>query len=207
MTISQVAQLSGVGVETVRFYERAGLLNQPARPETGYRQYSLDAVKRIQFIKRAKELGFSLKEIAELLTLRMEPATTCADVKKQAQAKMDEIESKIASLLRIKYALAHIAARCSGDTPRESCPILEALEHEPVAVLALNENRQEKHMETVEEYQCPICQLHFREKSLQQQCETWCRTHNSCNLHIASQSQEAQKIAQIRPKQLREEQA
>lgn len=193
MTISQVAQLSGVGVETVRFYEREGLLDQPARPETGYRRYSLDAVKRIQFIKRAKELGFSLKEIAELLALRMEPATTCTDVKRQAEAKMDEIEGKIADLLRIKRALAQIAVRCSGDGPKKVVPSLRHLNTILSYALAHDENRQEKHVETAEVYQCPICLLHFCEKSLQQQCEAWCRTHNSCNLQIASQSQEAQK--------------
>jgi MerR family copper efflux transcriptional regulator len=70
-TISQVARLEGVGVETVRFYEREGLLDQPARSETGYRQYAKDAVLGIQFIKRTKDLGFSLKDIAELLALRV----------------------------------------------------------------------------------------------------------------------------------------
>jgi MerR family mercuric resistance operon transcriptional regulator len=127
MTISQVARLAGVGVETVRFYEREGLLDQPARPDTGYRQYSLDVVKRIQFIKRAKELGFSLKEIGELLTLSVEPTSSCAEVKRQAEAKIAEIEGKIVDLLRMKHALGHIAERCSGDGPRERCPILDAL--------------------------------------------------------------------------------
>jgi Hg(II)-responsive transcriptional regulator len=131
MTISQAARLAGVGVETVRFYEREGLLDQPARPDFGYRQYTPDVVKRIQFIRRAKELGFSLKEIHELLTLRVEPKSSCAEVKRQAEAKMDEIEHKIEDLLRIKHALGQIAGECSGNGPRERCPILAALERDP----------------------------------------------------------------------------
>jgi MerR family mercuric resistance operon transcriptional regulator len=131
MTISQVARLAGVGVETVRFYEREGLLDQPARPGNGYRDYPKEAVKRIQFIRRAKELGFSLKEISELLTLSGEPMSSCAEVKRQAEAKIDEIEGKIADLLRMKRALGQIAERCSGDGPRERCPILDTLERDP----------------------------------------------------------------------------
>jgi len=190
MTISQVARLAGVGVETVRFYEREGLLDQPARPDSGYRDYPPEVVKRIQFIRRAKELGFSLKEIGQLLTLSGEPLSTCADMKKQAEAKIDEIECKIMDLSRMKRALVQVAERCSGDGPRESCPILDALERDS-ETLKKDENRQEKDMERAGEHQCPICQLHFREKSVQQQCEAWCRTHSSCSLQIASQSIEA----------------
>lgn len=131
MTISEAARLAGVGVETVRFYEREGLLDQPARPDFGYRQYTPDVVKRIQFIRRAKELGFTLKEIHELLTLRVEPKFACADVQRQAEAKMDKIERKIEDLLRMKRALGQVVERCSGKSPRESCPILDALERDP----------------------------------------------------------------------------
>lgn len=178
MTISQVARLAGIGVETVRFYEREGLLDQPARPDSGYRHYPPEAVKRLQFIRRAKELGFSLKEIGELLALSAEPTSSCALVKRQAQAKIDEVEGKIADLLRMKRVLGQVAERCSGDGSQEHCPILDALS-------------QENHMETAEIYRCPICHLHFREKSQKLQCEAWCRTHNSCHLSIASQSLEA----------------
>ena len=127
MTISQVARLAGVGVETVRFYEREGLTPQPVRPDSGYRDYPPETVSRIQFIRRAKELGFSLKQIGELLTLSGEPTSSCADVKRQAEAKIDEIEGRIANLLRMKRALGQVAERCSGDGPRERCPILDAL--------------------------------------------------------------------------------
>jgi MerR family copper efflux transcriptional regulator len=128
MTISQIARLAGVGVETIRFYERRGLIDEPARPTIGYRQYPPDMVKRILFIRRAKELGFSLKEISELLTLSVEPTSTCSDVKKRAEMKIGEIECKIMDLSRMKRALVQVAERCRGDgSPRESCPILDTL--------------------------------------------------------------------------------
>lgn len=128
MTISQVARQAGVGVETVRFYGRQGLIDEPARPDSGYRQYSPDVVKRIQFIKRAKELGFSLKEIHELLSLRAEPASTCADVKRQTEVKIEEIEHKVEDLLRMKQALVQVARLCQGNGPLSACPILDALD-------------------------------------------------------------------------------
>lgn len=127
MTIGQIARQAGVGVETIRFYERIGLIEDPPRRESGYRQYSPEEVARIQFIKRAKELGFSLKEIKELLFLRVDPETTCADVKKRAEAKIADIEGKIADLQRIKQALVKITDACSGEGPISQCPILEAL--------------------------------------------------------------------------------
>jgi MerR family mercuric resistance operon transcriptional regulator len=128
LTIGQVAQKAGVGVETVRFYERQGLLEEPARKESGYRQYAEDVVARLRFIKRAKELGFSLKEIKELLALRVDPATTCREVKEQAQAKIADIEGKVRSLLRMKEALVELTRACRGRGPTSECPILDALE-------------------------------------------------------------------------------
>src|SRR5947207_4045264 len=100
LTIGQVARSAGVGVETVRFYERQGLLEEPARRESGYRQYPDDVVARLRFIKRAKELGFSLKEIKELLALRVDPDTTCAEVRSKAAAKIADIKEKIQALQR-----------------------------------------------------------------------------------------------------------
>ncbi len=82
-TIGQVAERSGIGIETVRFYERKGLIADPPRTDSGYRQYPEDVVVRLRFIRRAKELGFALKEILELLSLRVNPDTTCADVRKK----------------------------------------------------------------------------------------------------------------------------
>jgi MerR family mercuric resistance operon transcriptional regulator len=128
LTIGQVARSAGVGIETVRFYEREGLLQKPARKESGYRQYENGVVDRLRFIRRAKELGFSLKEIKELLALRVDPATTCAEVRKRAESKIADVEKKIEDLQRIKQALKKLTAACRGIGPISECPILEALE-------------------------------------------------------------------------------
>jgi MerR family copper efflux transcriptional regulator len=127
MTIGQVAKHAGVGVETVRFYERKGLLEAPPRRDSGYRQYSQEVIRRIRFIRRAKDLGFSLKEIGELLCLRVDPDTTCAEVKERAQAKIVAIDVKLRELRRVKAALVQLAAACSGQGPTSQCPILDAL--------------------------------------------------------------------------------
>ncbi len=131
MTIGQVARQAGVGVETIRFYERKGLIDEPRRRDSGYRQYSQDVVKRILFIKRAKELGFSLKETKELLTLRVDPESTCADVKRQTEAKIADVERKIEDLLRMKQALVKVVGLCSGQGSLSACPILDVLDTTP----------------------------------------------------------------------------
>lgn len=130
MTIGQLAKKAQVNVETVRYYERRGLIPEPPRRESGYRRYAQDAVARIQFIKRAKELGFSLREILELLSLRVDPDTTCADVKRRAEVKIADIEEKIRSLRGMQKALMKLAASCTGRGPTNECPILEALDAE-----------------------------------------------------------------------------
>lgn len=127
-TIGQLAKKAQVKVETVRYYERRGLIPEPPRRESGYRQYSQDTVARIHFIKRAKELGFSLKEIKELLSLRVDPNTTCGNVKKRTEIKISEIEEKIRTLKKMKKALTKLAASCRGRGPTSECPILEALD-------------------------------------------------------------------------------
>ena len=128
LTIGEVAKDSGIGIETVRFYERKGLIAEPPRTDSGYRQYPEEVVGRIRFIRRAKELGFALKEISELLSLRVNPDTTCADVRKQAEFKISDVEEKIRALRRIETALKKLAASCVGTGPASECPILEALE-------------------------------------------------------------------------------
>lgn len=128
LTRGEVAKLSNVGIETVRFYEQEGLIPKPRRSDAGYRQYPSDAIKRIQFIKHAKDLGFSLKEITELLSLRVNAKKTCGDVRKIAEGKMQEIESKIRHLKKIKRALNTLAESCRGKGPTSECPILEALD-------------------------------------------------------------------------------
>ena len=128
LTIGKVAQLAGVGVDTIRFYERKGLLDSPPRSLSGYRQYSLETVAHIRFIRRAKELGFSLKEIKELLDLRMSPETTCEDIRQRARAKIRDIEGRLEALKRMKAVLEKLADSCQGKGPLHNCPILEALE-------------------------------------------------------------------------------
>ncbi len=128
LTIGQLAKRSGIGIETVRFYERKGLVEEPPRTDSGYRQYPEDVVARIRFIRRAKELGFKLKEISELLSLRVDPDTKCADVKKQTELKIADVEEKIRVLQGIMTALKKLAASCVGTGPTSECPILEALD-------------------------------------------------------------------------------
>ncbi len=130
LTIGKLATAAGVGVETIRFYEREGLLTKPARKRVGYRQYSAEAVTRVLFIRRAKELGFTLKEISELLKLRVNPGKSCADVRAVAKAKIVDVEAKMADLARIKAALEKLARACSGKGSTTECPILEAIQSE-----------------------------------------------------------------------------
>ena len=114
-------------METVRFYEREGLIPQPPRPESGFRRYPQDAVSRIRFIQRSKTLGFSLKEIKDLLSLRVDSATSCGEVKNRAEEKIADIERKIHSLREMKKALEKLTAACRGKGPTAECPILDAL--------------------------------------------------------------------------------
>src|SRR5439155_3345585 len=112
LSIGEVARRARVGVETVRFYERRGLLEEPARRASGYRQYGEEVVSRLRFIRRAKELGFTLKEIAELIALRLDPSTTSADVRRQARAKLDDLEARIRDLQRIRQILIGLTMSC-----------------------------------------------------------------------------------------------
>ena len=128
LTIGKIARLAGVGIEAIRFYEREGLIAEPPRRESGYRQYSEDAVLRLRFIQRAKGLGFSLKEIKELLSLRIHPKTTCEEVRERAEAKITDIEDRMQTLKRMNMALADLVAACRGRGPVSACPILNALD-------------------------------------------------------------------------------
>lgn len=128
LTIGKLAKLADVNIETVRYYERIGILPEPHRQESGYRLYSPEDVSRLKFILHAKELGFSLNEIRELLELRVEPETNCDEVREQAEAKIANIEEKIANLQRIRSALFTLAIACRERRQTGECPILEALE-------------------------------------------------------------------------------
>jgi len=128
LTIGKVAKRAGLGIETVRFYEREGLIEPPKRTEANYRVYPQRDIVRLRFIKRAKILGFTLKEIKELLSLRQDPSASKEDVKRQTEAKIADIEEKIRDLTRIKQTLEMLAECCDGRGPTSDCPILEALE-------------------------------------------------------------------------------
>ena len=130
LSIGQVARRAGVGVETVRFYEREGLLEEPPRRASGYRQYSEQVVTRLHFIKRAQRLGFSLKEIAELLQLRVDAQTSCEEVKQRTEAKIAEVERKMVELQRMRQALLQVASQCIGRGPTDRCPMLDALDQQ-----------------------------------------------------------------------------
>lgn len=125
-TISQLAKQARVNVETVRYYERRGLLPEPPRRASGYRQYSPDDLASLQFIRRAQTLGFSLKEIAELLALRVDPTMSCHDVRERAAHKLADVDAKIRALEDIRGALQRLIALCSGEGPTSACPILDA---------------------------------------------------------------------------------
>lgn len=128
LTISRTAVLAGVGVETIRFYERRGLIKQPPRPRNGgYRFYDDAVVDRVRFIKQAQELGFSLREIKDLFSLRADPAADCGDVRNQASTKREEVSRKIAQLQRIRGALDELIASCPGGGALRACTIIGAL--------------------------------------------------------------------------------
>lgn len=133
LTIGRVAREAHVAIDTVRYYEREGLLEKPARTSSGYRQYPADAVARLRFIRQAKDLGFTLSEIRELLALKVAPGKSCADVRARAEAKITDIEQRLAQLNRMKRALAKLAASCSGRGPTSKCPILDAMESRGLA--------------------------------------------------------------------------
>lgn len=129
LTIGAVARATGVGVETVRFYERKGLLPEPPRAPSGYRQYPQDTVDRLRFIRRAQRLGFSLQEISELLELRVDEVAACGAVEARARRKLDEVEGKIAELRSIEAALGRLVSACQAREPTSDCPIMEEFEH------------------------------------------------------------------------------
>lgn len=128
MRIGEIAREAGVGVETVRFYEQRGLIRQPPKPSTGgYRDYPSAAVRRIRFVRRAQQLGFSLAEIVELLELESADGAACVDVRRRAEIKLGEVTAKIGDLERIEGALEELIEACPGEGPVRRCSILEAI--------------------------------------------------------------------------------
>lgn len=127
LTIGQVAEGAGVGIETIRFYEREGLIPEPPRTPAGYRQYAADTVERLRFIQRAKALGFSLRETQELLALRVGEGTSAADVRARAAEKLGDISARIRDLEAMRESLTGLLSTCPGQGALDGCPILVAL--------------------------------------------------------------------------------
>ncbi len=124
MQIGEIAKRSGIGIETIRYYEREGLLLEPQRRPSGYRQYDDSTIERLEYIRRAKELGFTLAEIRELLELSFAAHAGCDRVRQRAEGKVADIEDKIRSLQKMKRSLGKIIQRCRAKNSTEDCPLV-----------------------------------------------------------------------------------
>lgn len=128
LSTGELAEQADVNIETVRYYERRGLLPEPPRNGAGHRRYEWEHVHRLRFIRRAQQLGFSLEEIDELLSLRAEPDVPNLEVKRRTGAKIEEVAEKIRDLKRIKATLEELYDACDGEGTTSECPILHAME-------------------------------------------------------------------------------
>ena len=129
MRIGQLADETGVSVQAIRFYERRGLLKEPARLASGYRSYSADAVRRIKFIKRSQELGYSLAEVAQLLELKDSQPNDAAQARTMVETKIRNIEAKVRDLQHMRDELIKVAQACGCGDGRTACRILDRLEY------------------------------------------------------------------------------
>ena len=127
LTIGKVAKAAGIGIETIRFYERQGLIPDPPRTASGYRQYPSETVERLRFIRRAKDLGFTLNEIGELLALRIGGGSSCDHVRGLASEKLNDVERRISELEGMATVLRRLVLSCDSGSESEACPILDAL--------------------------------------------------------------------------------
>ena len=130
MRIGQLAKETGLNVQSIRFYEREGLLPSVDRSSSGYRIYQKDSIQRIQFIKHAQEVGFSLKEISELLSLKVNPDGSCHMVQQIAAEKLKQLDERLESIERMKLTLSSMMEMCGEGLPARACPILEALDND-----------------------------------------------------------------------------
>lgn len=144
LTIGKVARLAEIGVETVRFYERKGLIDEPPRRESGYRQYPEETIQRLRFIKQAKGLGFTLKEIKYLLGLRIDTsaAAACDVVRKLAEEKIADVRGKIVTLQRMETVLVGLVGSCRNRAVTAPCPILDVLKQEEPNEIKRNKPRR-----------------------------------------------------------------
>lgn len=127
MKIGELAKQAGVSVQAVRYYERIGLLPTPDRTTSGYRQYDEPDIRRLGFIGRAKELGFTLSEVQELLDLQVRHGTTADDVRQQALEKLESLQSKIRDLRSLAAALQRVISTCDAHGSPETCALMHAL--------------------------------------------------------------------------------
>lgn len=127
LTIGTVARRAGVGIDTIRYYEREGLLPLPQRRASGYRDYDPGVIERLRFIRRAKDLGFTLEEIRELLVLSTDRERGVKSVKQRAEVRLSQVEQRIRELQRVKRGLQQLIDACPGHGALEHCPILRAL--------------------------------------------------------------------------------
>ncbi len=128
MKTGQVAAAAGVNIQTLRYYERRGILKAPLRRASGYREYPESAVQLVKFVKRSQELGFTLDEIEELLLLRDDETRSCAEVRSAATVKIEDIEEKMKTLRAMKKALSLLVSTCRGKGSTRECPILESID-------------------------------------------------------------------------------
>jgi len=127
LTIGQVARLAGVSHDTIRLYERYGLIDEPPRALNGYRQYSMEAVDKLCFIQRAKTMGFTLKEIQELLSIHHSSKQSCGEVRSKAQQKLAQVAEKIQELKQLENALKVLVSDCETGESDELCSIFVSL--------------------------------------------------------------------------------
>ena len=132
LSIGQVSKITNVRVETIRYYEREGLIPKASRSTSGYRQFPDSIIRQINFIGQAKNLGFSLKDIRELLSLRNNKRSVCKDVRQKTVTKVEEIELKIATLQKMIVALKPLIEECQEERPIDECPILNTLDKREV---------------------------------------------------------------------------
>ena len=135
MTIGKVSLATGLTVETIRYYEKEGILDEPTRSESGYRLYQQASIARLKFVQRAKRLGFSLAEVRNLLRLS-DGVGNQAEAKLLTEEKIAAIESRVADLLRMKAGLVALSQRCPGESCEGTCPIIGALSDEAVPLTA-----------------------------------------------------------------------
>lgn len=130
LSIGQVAKQADLSIDTIRYYERNGLIAPPARRDSGYRSYTPEVIQRLRFIRRAKDLGFTLSEIGELMSLTSHAKQDMGSMKLAAQAKLGVVEEKLQELQRIRSALRQLIAACPGHGALDECPIVNALSQE-----------------------------------------------------------------------------